>query len=164
MSAILELLALLNTANDRSYTETQVEFDDPVAITDPEVGQPNTTVVVSGIESAGYINSKELSYTRLELAQTFTGRTLTSAGPATAGTLQEVLDDVFAETGVRIYPADLQNAAAVDFSQPSITLTAKTTSLKWLGSVVVNTSVDLRDIETEITVATLPGFEYPALT
>lgn len=163
MSAILELLALLNTANGRSYTDAQVQFAAPAEIVGAEAGQPNTTVVVSGIEAAGYTGSKELSYKRLDLTQTFTGHTLESKGPETAGTLQEVLDDVFAATGVRIYPEDLTNGAAVDFTQPSVTLTAKAESLKWLGSVVVNTSVDLRDISGEISTATLPGFEYPTI-
>lgn len=163
MSAILELLALLNTANGRSYTDSQVEFGVPAVIEGAQAGQPNTTVTVSGIEAAGYTGSKELTYKRLDLAQTFSGRTLESKGPETAGTLQEVLDDIFAATAVRIYPEDLENGAAVDFTQASVTLTAKATSLKWLGSVVVNTSVDLRDISSEITTSELPGFEYPEL-
>lgn len=163
MSAKTELLALLNTANSTSYTEAQVSFGNPTNIAGAEAGQPNTKITVSGIEAAGYTGSKELSYKRLDLAKTFEGHPLTSAGPETAGKLQEVLDDIFAATGVRIEAEDLTNAADVDFTQPSITLTAKGTSVKWTGSVVVTTSTDLRNIEPSIATTTLPGFEYPTI-
>ncbi len=163
MSAKTELLALLNTANTTSYTEAQVSFGNPVNIAGAEAGQPNTKITVSGIEAAGYTGSKELSYVRLDLTKTFEGHPLTSAGPESGGTLQEVLDDIFTATGVRIEAEDLTNAADVDFTQPSVTLTAKGTSVKWTGSVVVTTSTDLRNIEPSIVTTTLPGFEYPTI-
>lgn len=160
MSAKQELLELLNSANGRSYTEAQLSFGVPAVAAEP-TAEFNTEVVVSGESAAGYTGTKTIKYKRLDLATAFTDMPLTSSGPETGGTLQEVLDDIFATTTIRIYPEDLSNAAAVDFTQPSITLTAAAGSYKWTGSVVVTTSVDLRDIGQEITVDTLPGFEYP---
>lgn len=163
MSAIQELLSLLNTANSTSYTEAQVSFGNPANIAGAEAGQPNTKITVSGVEAVGYTGSKELSYVRLDLTKTFEGHSLVSKGPETGGKLQEVLDDIFTATGVRIYPEDLTNAADVDFTQASVVLTAKGTSVKWTGSVEVATSTDLRNIEPSIVTTTLPGFEYPTI-
>lgn len=163
MSAVQELLQLVNTANSRNYTLAQVQFGAPAVIDGATAGQDNTTVTVTGIEGAGYTGSKALTYKRLDLATQFAGHSLISKGPETAGTLQEVLDDIFAQTGVRIEPEDLSNAADVDFTQASVTLTAKAGSLKWIGSVEVATSTDFRDVSAEITVTSLPGFEYQTI-
>ena len=163
MSAVQELLQLVNTANGRSYTLSQVQFGAPAVIDGAQAGQANTTITISGIEGAGYTGSKALTYKRLDLGTQFTGHSLSSQGPDTAGTLQEVLDDIFAQTGVRIEPEDLSNGSAVDFTQPTITLTAAVGSLKWLGSVTVATSVDFRDVSSEITTTDLNGFEYQSI-
>lgn len=163
MSAIQELLALLNTANSTTYTEAQVSFGNPTAVAGAEAGQPNAKITVSGKEDAGYTGSKELSYIRLDLTKTFEGHALTSKGPETGGKLQEVLDDIFTATGVRIEAEDLTNSADVDFTQAKVVLTAKGTSVKWTGTVEVATSTDLRNIEPSITTTTLPGFEYPTI-
>ena len=162
MTAKQELLALLNTANGLSYTEAQVSFGEPSVASATDAAH-NTDLVVTGVEAAGYTGTKTIHYKRLDLATVFAAHPQTSSGPETGGTLQEVLDDIFAATGVRIYAEDLTNDAAVDFSQPSVTLTAKAGSFKWTGSVTVTTSVDLRDISQQITVDTLPGFEQPTI-
>ena len=162
MSAKQELLALLNSANGRSYTEAQLSFGVPAVAAEP-TAEFNTEVVVTGESAAGYTGTKTIKYKRLDLATTFAGHAQVSVGPETAGTLQEVLDDIFAASGVRIFPEDLTNSATVDFTQPSVTLTAAAGSYKWTGSVVVTTSVDLRNVGQEITTDTLPGFEYPTI-
>lgn len=164
MSSIEALLLLLNTTNSKAYTLEQVSFGNPSNIVGAEAGQPNTHITVTGVEAKGYTGSKELSYTRLDLSKQFEGHTLESFGPVEGGTLAEVLADIKAQTGVEILAEDLSNAADVDFSQASITLTAKATSVKWIGSVVVQTRTDLKDLGVDITTATLPGFEYAVIT
>ena len=163
MSSKTELLALLNTANGTHYTEAQVSFGAPAVAAAPDADH-NTEITVSGVSAAGYTGSMALKYKRLDLATQFVGHPQSSSGPETGGTLQEVLDDIFAATAVRLYPEDFSNSASVDFSQPSITLTAAATSLKWVGSLVVTTTVDLRDISASIATDTLPGFEYQTIS
>lgn len=163
MTSIEALLALLNTANTKTYTASQVTFGNPSNIVEAEEGQPNTHITVTGVEAQGYTGSKELSYIRLDLTKQFEGHPLESFGPAEGGTLAEVLADIKTQTGVEILAEDLSNPADVDFTQASVTLTASATSVKWIGSVVVTTRTDLKDLATDITVATLPGFEYQVI-
>lgn len=163
MTSIEALLALLNSANSKAYTLEQITFGAPADIVEAGVGEPNTTVTVTGVEAKGYTGSKVLSYKRLDLTTQFEGHTLESYGPAENGTLAEVLADIKAQTGVEILAEDLSNDSVVDFSQPTLLLSAKAGSYKWTGTVTVNTRTDLKDLNSDITVATLPGFEYATI-
>lgn len=161
MSTLTELLALVNTANGTNYDASHVAFAAPAVV---DHNGKNTSIVVTGKAGGGRTGSKTLYYTRLDLAQQFTGHPLTSSGPATGGTLAEVLADIATATGVSIDAGDLSNAADVDFSAGTVTLTAKADSLKWVGSVVVTLTTDAIDINSELTVDELAGFNYATIS
>ena len=80
MSAVQELLQLVNTANSRNYTLAQVQFGAPAVIDGAQAGQDNTTVTLTGIEGAGYTGAKVLTYKRLDLASCASWELFTQVG------------------------------------------------------------------------------------
>lgn len=125
-----QLLAMINDANSKSYTFSDIEFDPPQQTTQGEA--ENTLCNVRAIPGSGLKGSVTVYYNRLDLETLFTGYLDIPIDPTT--TLSEILDGILDEYGINL-SADDVTYAATDNAQG--VLTAKGGSFLLTGNVDV---------------------------
>ena len=165
MSYITDLIGFINAKNGTSYTEAQLSLAAPAAIEGAQDGERNTSIVVSGVNAQGFTGTKTVNYFRLDLTKTFEGVAggLNAKGPRDTGRSTDILDDIFAQTGVQLEAGDIVDEA-VDFSAAgTYTLKAAPGNLKWVGEVAVSITLDLVDIEPTLANGDVDGFTAPVI-
>ena len=166
MSYVTDLIGFINAKNGTSYTEAQLSLAAPAAIGGAGEGERNTSIVVTGVNAQGFTGSKTINYFRIDLAKAFEGVVggLNAKGPRDTGRSTDILDDIFAQTGVQLEAADIVDEA-VDFSAAGVyTLKAAAGNLKWIGQVEVNITLDLVDIEPTLANGDVDGFTAPVIS
>lgn len=165
MSHITDILGFINAKNGTSYTEAQVSLGVPAVIGGAQEGERNTSIVVTGVPAQGFTGTASFNYFRLDLTKVFEGVVggLNAKGPRDTGRSADVLDDIFAQTGVQLAPEDVVDEA-VDFSvEGTYMLKAAPGNLKWIGEVAVAITLDLVDIGPTLTQGDLDGFTAPVI-
>lgn len=102
------LIDLLNRHFGTTYAYTDLTFDTPVDITnpDPTLPAPNTSLSFSAISSTGQQGSAKVSYNRLNL-ELFLGPDQSYMVGDDTTTAQDVLDHIQTSWGVFLDPADV---------------------------------------------------------
>ena len=163
-TSVLSILQYVNEANGTSFVEGELEFSAPqvVAGTWREgTTQRNTAVRVSGV-APKYQGRKVLTYDRLDLASLDRLPGFVVKG-FEATSIHQLLANIRQYTGVNLTAADVEDSALVDDGNGNISgvLSAKPTSLGWIGSLAVNVTAGGIALDEEITNAELPGLNYP---
>jgi hypothetical protein len=141
--------------------ENEYTFGLPAAVT-PASDGTNTTILISARDAAStFDGSVTVRYTRLNLADLLVLVPATLQLPPVTSTLQfaqafnKVYGTVFDSTDLVDEPVSLVNGAG------DVTLTARASSMGWLGSVTFHVEKGRTDIASEVTVTTLPGLNFP---
>lgn len=127
----------------------------------PEGGSThNTAIDVAGILEKGYSGTRSLYYNRIEINRLFTGVSVSITVPFADVTTPLVVAELN-----KLYPA-----LAFDVNEflvtkavagaPMFTLSAKSDSMMYLGSMVVSINYILEDISLDLTTTKLQGFAY----
>ena len=149
------------TQNKITLNRNQYTLSDPVLYVDP-AGKTNTEIVMTANNPASpYEGSAPLHYTRLDLASLATYLPSPILGHSLA-TITDVLNLLNKNYGLNFVVADLEPGdVSLTNDVGVVTLTAKPKSLGWFGTVDLLFSRGNIDINTAITVKSIPGMIYP---
>lgn len=151
------LLNLINQDNGGAgITLEQVIFGTPEVTT--EFGR-NTKIQVTGVPGSGLTGTRTFWYNRLNLDTLFAAVTeddfvIRVDNPTNTW---DLLDTILSTWDVNVSQDDVMQAS---FSGTTATLTAKATSLAWIGSTSVTVYPLISPLNTLITPPTLTGFNY----
>lgn len=148
VSAKQRVVNLINEDNPTAHIlPDQLSFQTPTPTT-----LNNRNTIVKAVANYGPIGQRTFYYDRLQLTQFFS-ETIGTPIPvpvyvANPQSSWDLLDPLFAQYAVRIDPVDVENKPVTG---SSLTLKALSTSLGWLGQVVIDIRVPLVNIATLIT-------------
>lgn len=150
------------TQNKITLKRDQYVLGDPVLYVDP-TGKTNTEIVMTARSPASpYEGSAPLHYSRLDLASLATYLPSPILGHGIA-TITDALTLLNKNYGLNFVVADLVagNTALVN-DVGVVTLTAMEKSLGWYGTVDLIFARGNIDINTAVTVKSIPGMVYPS--
>ena len=158
-AAILGAIKALN--GGLVLLENEYVFGLPAAV-EPAGDGTNTTILISAKDANSTFDGQvTVRYIRLQLADLLTLVPATLQIPPVTTTLQfidafnKTYGTVFSAADVEDQPVALTNGAG------TVTLTARASSLGWLGSVTFNVTPGRVSLENSVTVTTLPGLNFP---
>jgi hypothetical protein len=156
------ILDAMSAQNGVSLVANQYTFGVPAELS-PAEGLLNTTIEVTAVyPNSPYDGSVTVKYHRLPLSDlnVLIPLTIKVNGVTTIADLIPVLN---AAHGFNFTSDDLEDGNLdLQDGQGTATLVAKSTSLGWVGSVVLNIAPGDIDIKTYVSVTSLPGLLYPA--
>lgn len=141
-----QLLAMINDANNKSYTFSDIEFDPPLP-TEAGVTE-NTLCNVRAIPGSGLKGSVTVYYNRLDLETLFTGYLDIPVDPTTD--LVVILDAILDKYGINFTASDV-SYTATDTAQGILTAE--------VGSFLLTGQVDLYMTGAQIPEETLLAFD-----
>jgi hypothetical protein len=162
-----DVLAAINAANSTTYKVTEIDFGAPQALSGTWKGQAtsrNTGIRITAKAGSPYQGKRDLTYDRLNLgslnATNLPGFKCSAYNVTTVYTLLPMLQYW---TGIQFTTDDLEDAPLVDNGDDthSVTLTAKTTSLGWIGTAPLTITKGAAPLDALITVTSLNGLNYP---
>jgi len=141
--------------------ENEYVFGLPAAV-EPAGDGTNTTILISARDAAStFDGSVTVRYTRLNLADLLVLVPATLQLPPVTSTLQFaqafnlVYGTTFDSTDLVDAPINLSNGAG------DVTITARSSSLGWVGSVTFMVEKGRVQLSDEVTVTSLPGLNFP---
>lgn len=159
------ILGYLNAANGTNYTLSDVSFGVPVPTEGTwqgELTNKNTAVIITAPPGSSYQGQKSITYDRLNLADFshIKGIRCSADRPAT---VHQLLKNFRTYTGIWLGAEDVEDSAVVDNGDRtfSATLTAKASSLGWVGSYPITISQGGVRLDEVIAVSALNGLNYP---
>lgn len=159
MSIHEKIVALANEKNKTSVPADCVLIQNMRPY--PEGGSAlNTAVDIVGILEKGYSGKAPLYYNRIEINRLFAGVNVSITVPFADVTTATVVAELN-----KLYPAlqfdvnEFQLSIAMPGS-PMFTLTSKSDSMMYLGSLIVSINYILEDISLDLTTTKLQGFTY----
>lgn len=164
-TSIVSVLGYLNAANKTKFTEADVTFGTPSPTDGTWQGlntTKNTAVNILAVKNGNYDGSKAIVYDRLKLNDLINipGFRIFADRPKT---VYDILDSLRYYTGVYLQQSDVENTAVVDKGDGTYTttLTAKATSLGWIGSLAVTIKQGGARLDKSIVDTELSGLNYP---
>lgn len=158
-AAILGAIKALN--GGLVLLENEYVFGLPAAV-EPAADGTNTTILISAKDAnSTFDGNVTVRYIRLQLSDLLTLVPATLQIPAVTTTLQfidafnKTYGTVFSAADVEDQPVTLVNGTG------TVTLTARASSLGWLGSVTFNVQPGRVTLADKLTVTTLPGLNFP---
>lgn len=158
LEAILEAIKAQNSVD---LVEAEYVYGNPVVIPEgPEGENTSLTITAKDVQST-YDGTVTVKYKRLDLADLAT-LISTSIKGYNLATIMDVANRLNKIHGLNFTTADFTDgpAGTVD-GVGTVTLTAKATSLHWIGSIEFNVSQGARPLGDFLTVRNLPGLNYP---
>ena len=159
------ILSYVNAKNGTSFAVGDVTFSSPQVVTGSwreQATDKNTAVRLVGVDAKGYQGRQIVLYDRLDIAGLahIPGFRVLAEEPAT---VHDLLENIALYTGVRFNADDLEDTAVfIDTdSKRKAVLSAKPTSLGWIGSLQVEVGLGGLLLDEEISVPELPGLNYP---
>lgn len=168
----------INAANPTlpsPLTPSNTKLGSPTATTVP--GRPELNTTINVLATGGeYLGRKPVNYRRLALATLFKGMTVQinkfSANQDTASsvvfTLYNLLQVINQQYGINLTTDDVNdvnitrgNTQEGSFYTSTVTVTAKASSLGYVGSFQLKWRSDAQDIAAMITVTELTGRKFP---
>ncbi|MNZ85548.1 hypothetical protein D3C78_1043440 [compost metagenome] len=170
-SALQNVIDLFNTKNSQSLTTNEFDVAAPVVRT-PDANPHNSSVTISAkVGSETHKGSQTFTYTRLDIAQIATIKTLGEFQSVEGSTLADAKAFAVAALGLIAAEVDFVEVAFPTFTDEmnesetaTLTLKAKDGSYAYLGEVVLTVvePVDGRERMSELYSQTqLDGFDYP---
>lgn len=172
---------LLNQANPNSpvkFSGNNLNLGKLTAITPPAGQIQNTKIMLSNKPSSEYIGRVEATYRRLDLSKLFRGLTITLAkfsplvksgsSTAWASFVKDLLPTFNAQMGTAFTADDLVDVGisrgslnAQNRYQNTVSISAKATSLAYIGSFSFTWVDAPQDIDAVVTVTDLAGRTFP---
>lgn len=158
-----QILASIKSLNNVDLVKAEYTFGLPVAVEVDGAGTNTTVLITSKDLQSTYDGQVTVRYRRLNLSDLTTLVPLSIKADLPTNTLQvaERLNQLY---GLKFTADDIESTP-VDLSATdgagTVTLVAKTTSLGWLGSVVVTLARGAIPIADRILVTNLPGLYMP---
>ena len=159
LEAILEAIKAQNNVD---LVEAEYVYGNPVVIAEgPEGENTQLTITAKNIQST-YDGAVTVTYKRLDLADLAT-LVSTSIKGYNLATIMDVANRLNKLYGLNFTTADFTDgpAGTVD-GVGTVTLTAKATSLNWIGSIEIDVAQGARPLKDFLTVTNLPGLNYPS--
>jgi hypothetical protein len=164
------LIDLINSANSASLvtalTPELVTFGAPVA----QAGNANgdTNITMTAAAGSGYSGNVSLNYNRVPMSS-IPGAKSTVYTQGSATKISDLIPEINATYGINLTADDYEDAALPVFpNQPHdslpFTITAKSTSLVWEGSLTLTLDNNDVPLTSVITTLNLPGLVYTAPT
>ena len=161
ISAIENLMALINRDNETEVLAEHLEFGVPTEVTE---GHGNTAITVTAAPLSPYKGTYDFFYTRLDLADHHEGAVeyVFEEGD----TLSSIKADIAAQLGLLDEEVEF-DISELDMDDPDGTVECSlrpvADSLIYIGSLAVNIVVDTRTpLDQIFTVSELDGFDLPA--
>jgi hypothetical protein len=156
------ILKAIKTQNNVTLVEAEYLYADPVVIPTGASGENTSMTITAKDVQSTYDGSVPILYKRLDLADLGT-LIDTSIKGYNLTTILDVANRLNKLYGLNFTADDFTDGPTglVD-GVGTITLTAKTTSRYWIGSVDITVAQGQRPLEAFLTVTSLPGLNYPA--
>lgn len=159
------ILSYANTLNGTSFKVGDVTFSNPQVVNGTwreQATAKNSAVRLVGVPAKGYQGRQVLLYDRLNVASlaNIPGFRVLADQPAT---VHDLLENIQLYTGVQFSVDDLEDTPVfIDTdSKRKAVLTAKTTSLGWIGSLQVEVLQGGILLDEKVSTGDLPGLNYP---
>lgn len=160
-----DLLQLINTNNTLTLKLTDITWSNPQVVAGSWREQStlkNTAARVTADPASAFQGSVTQLYDRLQLASLANFAGFRVLAPATATTVHELLSSIAYTTGVRFTTEDLENLSiTTEDSKRYAVLSAKPTSLGWIGSLKMEVLSGGVALDTAVVQPVLPGLLYP---
>lgn len=157
------ILASIKTLNNVDLVKAEYTYGVPVAVEEDGAGTNTTILITSKDLQSTYDGQVTVRYRRLKLSDLpiLVPLSIKVNLPTNTFQVAQRLNQLyglkFTEDDIESTPIDLSGTAGVG----TVTLVAKSTSLAWLGSVVVNVARGAIPIGDTILVTNLPGLYMP---
>lgn len=157
-------LQYLNAANSSALVEADLNFSNPKVVAGTfreQLTSHNTAIQLQAKPSAAYQGTKVITYDRLDLASlaNIFGVKAVANNPAST---YDVLSNLKYFTGVDLTTDDVEDLAIVTSgSDKFVVLSAKNTSIGWIGSVQLKITAGGAPLDQSLTTSDLPGLNYP---
>ena len=160
-------LELVNTKAKRALTKEEFTIGSPGAGTG--TGGKNTTVQLTAAEAVSetLIGQSDFHYDRLDLAQVFTGQTLSFEVAESDTTTLDIVAKLAAKYNLGLSELDIESHPIDKDSKPtSVTLVSVSTGLVYTGSldVTLTWASQAEDMATVMGDGEADGFEKPNVT
>lgn len=160
-----DLVDAVNSKNSRTFKVTDFLFSDPKVVAGTWREQSttrNTALRLTGAPGSGYQKSQVVTYDRLKLSDltNIAGFAVKANRPAT---VHAMMDQLTYYTGIRFTTDDLEDLPiTLDANGAgNAQLSAKPTSVGWIGSVMIPVTLGGIDFAGAVTTPTLLGLQYP---
>lgn len=159
------LIAAINKENGLALAKADYQFGAPTPLTTPTAAvNTEITLTPTGVQAA-YDGTVSFKYKRLSLADLPTLLGTITLGMYNPTTLLGVAEAMNLAYGLNLTSADIvSGAVSLTDGAGQVTLTAKSTSLMWIGAVTVNVVKGNYPLNQFVTTLKLPGLNYPAPT
>lgn len=165
LPSLTSLLGYLNAKNATTFTLDDLVFSTPQVIngTWREVANPhNTAIRVSAKPGGTYQGTTVVTYDRLKISDLpkLLGFKFNADHPQTS---LDLLAPILHYQGIQFSTDDIESTPVTDNGDGTytVTLTAKATSVGWVGSQVFTFSQGGSSLDAALTQADLPGLNYP---
>jgi hypothetical protein len=162
-----DLLGLINISNaiNPALKLTDVTWSTPQVVAGTwreQATTKNTAVRVTADPAGMFQGSVPQLYDRLPIAALANFAGFRILAPTTAVTVHDLLRSIEYGTGVRFSVDDLENTAiTTEDGKRYAVLSAKPTSLGWLGNLRMEVQAGGVNLDTAVTQPLLPGLLYP---
>jgi hypothetical protein len=160
-----DLLQLINTNNTLTLKSTDITWSKPQVVAGSwreQATLKNTAARVTADPASAFQGSVTQLYDRLKLSDLASFAGFRVLGPATATAVHELLTSIAYTTGLRFTTDDLENLSiTTENSKRYAVLSAKPTSLGWIGSLKTEVIPGGVQLDTVVTQPVLPGLLYP---
>lgn len=157
-----EIFEAIKAQNNVDLVEAEYVFGNPVVIPTGPSGENTSLTITSKDIQSTYDGSVPILYKRLDLADLAT-LISTSIKGYNLVTIMDVANRLNQLHGLNFTTDDFEDgpAGTVD-GNGTVTLTAKATSLNWIGTIEFDVTQGARPLATFLTVTNLPGLNYPS--
>lgn len=172
---------LINQANPqlvKPVTTVNTKLGAPAAIANPGLNKLNTSIVVAAVPGGDYIGRKTVNYRRIDLASLTRGVTIgierysANQNNASAGavvyTVYQLLPFINQRYGLNLTQDDINDGNILRGSTQAngmytttVTVTAKATSLGYVGSFALKWTGAAQDISLMLAITELPARQFP---
>lgn len=164
LESVDDLIAAINAANSASVAKGDFDFSDPkpTAGTWREATGKNTAIQLTAKTTAAFQGSQVFTYDRLNLASlaNISGVRVVADNPTST---YSVLSQLSYFTGLKLTTDDVQDLPVTTDGSGNkfVTLTAKSTSKGWYGTVTFQVIPGGAFLDQAVTNKDLPGLNYP---
>lgn len=165
LSSKASLLSFINAKNATTFTEADLVFSPPQPLngTWRELANPhNTAIRVTAAQGSIFQGTQVVTYDRLKLSDlpNLPGWRISADRPVST---HDLFTGLMHYNGLHLSADDIENTPMVDNGNNTYTgtLTAKATSLGWIGQLEVTVTQGATTLDTVISTADMAGLNYP---
>lgn len=163
-TGIENVVDLVNTTNSTAFIDSDIEIGTPQAWEDTEGGNTrNTQLTLTAKEGSGYSGTVDVRYHRVDLVD-LPGAVELSYTLTGGDTVEGILGAVANDLGVVVDDVELniiEVPTVADGSTTTIEVSAVSDSLLYIGMASVTVFPNTTDLDEEVGVTDLNGFDTP---